>query len=126
MTAEDFSFNITSPKSTKDKTSDEVVLPDLSKNNNDGSISKSIFNIQDNLGQIIDDNVLPERYDGDKCMVCIENFPPKQANGNAMGATMCISNIIKYLWRLERKGNSLNNLDKVQWYLDRLRSYYND
>jgi hypothetical protein len=40
------------------------------------------------------------------------------------GAATCISCIVRYLWRLERKGEPLAQLDKVQWYLNRLRSYY--
>jgi hypothetical protein len=66
----------------------------------------------------------PERYDGDRCMQTIESWPLKQANGNASGAMFCIGSILKYLWRLERKGEPLAQLDKAQWYLNRLRSYY--
>ena len=29
-------------------------------------------------------------------------------------------NIMKYLWRYERKGKELEDLKKAQWYLDRL------
>lgn len=66
----------------------------------------------------------PTRYDGDKCMQFIEEFPLKEAQGNSSGAMFCIGSIIKYLWRLERKGHPLDQLDKVDWYLARLRSYY--
>jgi hypothetical protein len=66
----------------------------------------------------------PERYDGDRCMQVIESWPIKPANGYASGAMFCIGSILKYLWRLERKGEPLEQLDKVQWYLNRLRSYY--
>lgn len=66
----------------------------------------------------------PERYDGDRCMQVIESWPLKQANGNASGAMFCLGSILKYLWRIERKGEPLAQLDKCQWYLNRLRSYY--
>lgn len=69
-------------------------------------------------------NNYPDRYDGDKCMIAIEEFPVKNANGNSTGAMFCIGSIIKYLWRLERKGNPLDQIDKIEWYLKRLRSYY--
>lgn len=49
----------------------------------------------------------PERYDGDHCMHVIESWPLKQSNGNASGAMFCIGSILKYLWRLERKGEPL-------------------
>ena len=71
-----------------------------------------------------EENNLPPRYDGDRCMQTIESWPIKTANGNMMGAAMCISSIVRYLWRLERKGEPLHQLDKVQWYFNRLRSYY--
>jgi hypothetical protein len=66
----------------------------------------------------------PPRYDGDRCMMFIEEFPLKEAKGNASGAMFCIGSIIKYLWRLERKGDPLDQIDKIEWYLRRLRSYY--
>lgn len=69
-------------------------------------------------------NNYPDRYDGDKCMIVIEEFPVKDANENTAGAMFCIGSIIKYLWRLERKGDPLDQIDKIEWYVKRLKSYY--
>ena len=66
----------------------------------------------------------PPRYDGDKCMKFIEGFPLKEAQGNSVGAMFCIGSIIKYLWRLERKEDPLEQIEKINWYLSRLKSYY--
>jgi Protein of unknwon function (DUF3310) len=74
--------------------------------------------------QMPEQNNNPPRYDGDGCMQTIESWPVKDANGNSAGAMFCIGSMLKYLWRMERKGDPLEQLDKVQWYLDRLRSYY--
>lgn len=35
-------------------------------------------------------------------------------------------NALKYLWRYERKGNALQDLQKAQWYLDRLVDEVNE
>ena len=37
----------------------------------------------------------------------------------------CKGNAIKYLWRYEHKGNSLEDLRKAQWYLNENITTYN-
>lgn len=32
----------------------------------------------------------------------------------------CKGNVLKYLWRYESKGNTIQDLLKAQWYLERL------
>jgi Protein of unknwon function (DUF3310) len=89
-------------------------------------MAKKLARERKEVSNMVEENNNAERYDGDRCMQVIEGWPAKDANGNAVGAGMCISSIVKYLWRLERKGDPLAQLDKVQWYLNRLRGYYLD
>lgn len=50
-----------------------------------------------------------------ECIDCLKaatvNKPPFEA--------VCVANIIKYLWRYEEK-NGLEDIEKAEWYLDRL------
>lgn len=34
---------------------------------------------------------------------------------------VCVANVIKYLWRYEEKGNKLQDIEKAEWYLKRLK-----
>ena len=36
----------------------------------------------------------------------------------------CKANVLKYLWRYEKKGKPLECLEKSLWYLERLKSSY--
>jgi hypothetical protein len=67
---------------------------------------------------------LPKRYDGDRCQCIIESWPLKAANGNMMGFASCISSVLRYLYRLEEKGDARQQIGKALWYLNRIRSYY--
>ena len=40
--------------------------------------------------------------------------------GKKPNEAICVSNVIKYLWRYESK-NGLEDVNKAQWYLDRLK-----
>jgi hypothetical protein len=57
-------------------------------------------------------------YNGTACMEAIE------AMGHGKG--FCIGNIVKALWRLDGKDTPQENLEKAQWYLNRLGSYYDE
>lgn len=38
----------------------------------------------------------------------------------------CLGNAVKYIWRADLKGNSLEDLKKARWYLDRQISMMED
>lgn len=55
------------------------------------------------------------------------NHPPHYT-GNASGVecitvaehfNFCLGNALKYIWRADSKGNSIEDLKKARWYLDR-------
>jgi Protein of unknwon function (DUF3310) len=92
--------------------------------NNTKQINDNPQPLSDNKYIDKEGNHYPDRYNGDQCMRFIENFPEKKANGYSSGAMFCIGCIIKYLWRLELKGDPLDQIDKIEWYLKRLKSYY--
>ena len=52
-------------------------------------------------------------YDGEACFDALK----------AMGVAedFCRANVVKYLWRLGRKGRAVEDLVKAMWYLGRLR-----
>lgn len=54
----------------------------------------------------------PQHYNGDECMVALE-----QAGWGREG---CLFNIGKYLYRFQAKGRPLQDIQKAQWYVDRL------
>lgn len=66
-------------------------------------------------------------------MTDIVNHPPHYTQGaveciealEAIGiaADYCRGNAIKYLWRLDDKGKSLEDARKAQWYINRLIGY---
>lgn len=62
----------------------------------------------------------PDHYTSGK-VECIEGIEaaltPIQYCGYLRG------NVMKYLWRCERKANMLEDLKKAQWYLNRLVEY---
>jgi len=61
----------------------------------------------------------PPHYNYGKieCIEAIEeSMTPEAFKGYLKGNTM------KYLWRYERKGKSVEDLKKAQWYLDKLIS----
>ena len=62
----------------------------------------------------------PDHYSGKiECIEAIEeSMTPEAFNG------YCKGNCLKYLWRYERKGKSLEDLQKADWYLKRLISSY--
>jgi hypothetical protein len=33
--------------------------------------------------------------------------------------SFCVGNAIKYLWRADLKGRSIEDLEKARWYIDR-------
>lgn len=66
----------------------------------------------------------PSRYNGDHCQQIIEQWPIKKANGNSAGFSWCIGNILKYLYRIEEKGDPIQQIDKAIWYLNRIKTYY--
>ena len=83
---------------------------------------KDVFNITDPQETEVIDK--PSRYNGDHCQQIIEQWPIKKANGNSAGFSWCIGNILKYLYRIEEKGDPVQQIDKAIWYLNRIKSYY--
>lgn len=62
----------------------------------------------------------PSHYNSGK-IECIEAIEAMQPIG-APGADFCRGNTVKYLWRLGLKDESLQEVRKAQWYLNRLVS----
>lgn len=60
----------------------------------------------------------PSHYAGNG-IECIEAIEAMQPIG-IPGADFCRGNTVKYLWRLGRKDESLQDARKAQWYLSRL------
>ena len=57
----------------------------------------------------------PSHYGGDACIEAImDSMSRTQYEGFLRG------NIIKYLWRYDKKGNAKQDLLKAMWYLERL------
>lgn len=58
----------------------------------------------------------PAHYDGDACMVAIEQL--------GIGLGMCLGNAVKYLWRQGKKHERVReDAEKAKWYLARARGY---
>ena len=66
---------------------------------------------RDTPKRITQDPVNPEHYkshpSGVECIQITEHL------------NFCIGNAIKYLWRVDHKGDPLENLRKAQWYIER-------
>lgn len=62
----------------------------------------------------------PSHYGGDACIEYIEDsMPCDMYEGFLRG------NVMKYLWRYDKKGKPLEDLQKAMWYLERL-TYLHD
>jgi len=59
----------------------------------------------------------PSHYNNGK-VECIDAMEAATVNKSGIEA-ICVSNIIKYLWRYESK-NGIEDIKKAQWYLDKL------
>jgi hypothetical protein len=59
----------------------------------------------------MNDPINPQHYkshpSGIECITVTEHF------------NFCLGNAIKYIWRSAEKGNTLEDLKKARWYLDR-------
>ena len=59
----------------------------------------------------MDDKINPPHYkqhpSGVECITITEHFG------------FCLGNVIKYVWRADLKGGSIEDLSKAQWYLGR-------
>jgi hypothetical protein len=62
-----------------------------------------------------DTAINPPHYDSGGALECIEAI---EALG--IGPEFCRGNALKYLWRLGRKGDALEDAKKAQWYINRL------
>lgn len=62
----------------------------------------------------------PEHYGGDACIEAIEASMPRE-----MYEGFLRGNAMKYLWRYDKKGKPLEDLQKAMWYLERL-AYLHD
>lgn len=59
------------------------------------------------------DPINPAHYQGAvQCIEAIESL--------GIGEAYCQANAIKYLWRLGKKGEALEDAKKAQWYINRL------
>lgn len=59
-------------------------------------------------------------YNGDACMIAMETIDSKAAMG------FCQMSIIKYAWRLFKKDDAIDNLNKIIWYAERLKKQINE
>ena len=58
----------------------------------------------------------PAHYAGKvECIDAIE----AAAEGQPGPLAFCIGNALKYLWRVGKKGDALEDLKKCRWYVDR-------
>ena len=57
----------------------------------------------------------PTHYQGVSGVECIDAI---EAMG--CGPEFCRANAVKYLWRLGKKGQALEDAKKAQWYINRL------
>ena len=62
----------------------------------------------------------PEHYGGDDCIEAIEASMPRE-----MYEGFLRGNAMKYLWRYDKKGKPLEDLQKAMWYIERL-TYLHD
>lgn len=60
----------------------------------------------------------PEHYQSDDGIECIDAIGAATVGKSGIEA-VCTANVIKYLWRYERK-NGVEDLRKARWYLERL------
>ncbi len=71
------------------------------------------------LKELGTDNVHgPAHYTKNEDIECIEGS--KAALGTEKFRGYCQGNVIKYVWRADHKNNTLEDLKKSRWYLDRL------
>lgn len=61
----------------------------------------------------------PEHYGGDTCIEAIEASMSRE-----MYEGFLRGNAMKYLWRYDKKGKALEDLQKAMWYLERLTFLY--
>ena len=66
----------------------------------------------------------PDHYITDGGIECIEAIEASMTPEAFRG--YCKGNVLKYLWRYEKKSkdNSVEDLEKSQWYLERLKLSY--
>ena len=60
----------------------------------------------------------PAHYNKNEDIECIEAI--KAALGTEKFRGFCQGNAIKYLWRADHKNDTVEDLKKCRWYLDRL------
>lgn len=61
----------------------------------------------------------PSHYNADNGIECIDVI--KIATDGVGGeAAFCLGNAIKYLFRCNKKGKMIEDIEKAQWYLNRL------
>lgn len=63
----------------------------------------------------------PGHYTGGK-VECIEAIEAAFGERDLMG--FCEGNAMKYLWRHDKKGHPVEDLQKAKWYIDRLIAIY--
>lgn len=85
--------------------------------------TKNIFStpnlISNKLSEGVSDNVYaPAHYTKNEDIECIEAI--KAALGTEKFRGYCQGNVIKYVWRADHKNDTLEDLKKSRWYLDRL------
>ena len=79
-----------------------------------GTPDSVVFGVEDRVNS-------PSHYTAGniECIEAIEaSMTPEAFRG------YCKGNVLKYLWRYEKKGKPLECLEKSLWYLERLKSSY--
>jgi len=76
------------------------------------TMSVNQINFMDDEPRSVDESVHhPDHYNGRECMDMLIKM--------GVGKEGCVFNIVKYLWRWEKK-DGLRDLKKAQWYLNEL------
>jgi hypothetical protein len=65
----------------------------------------------------------PQHYTQGK-VECIEAIAAATVNKSGIEAA-CVANAIKYLWRYEAKGKPVQDVEKAQWYINKLLEVLN-
>ena len=88
------------------------------KVNNAYSVSPGAHSVPENKSKNDDvNNPLHYRQNSLECIEAIQaSMTPLEFKGYLKG------NALKYLWRYAYKGNPVQDLDKAEWYLARLRA----
>ena len=80
-----------------------------------GCIMGQKWGIEDNFKKDIVNNPSHYTFGNVECIDAIESSMSKESFCGFLKG-----NVIKYIWRYEHKGRSIENLKKCKWYLNKL------